>query len=323
MQSKSFQLEQTVPGSFFFQGIAGGLLSGFICLLTIGLWVKEDSPSDWVIPLTPVYMIMGAIVGVVQATLIWGAYRITGLQLRVLTRVAATTICIALISAFIYYKQGITNNTQFATGVGIWWLAALPVALLVGSLVKPWEFFTFGSLATSNGTSIRSRSVLATLGTLPLRLLSIFAIVVWILTFACLRYIKIDVVDRRLLFAAPLLYFAASTYLTFRSPRKRLLLVIGILLNVPTAFLFYLSHEISFSRDSFGEEIPWLVQMSGMFLIAWAIFLVARMCAGLRTRTVPVRAPVVFYPHTESDHHCLGSRFSEWHQQVALTARSN
>ena len=316
MQSKSFQLEQTVPGSFFFQGLAGGTLGGFILVLLVGLWVQDLHPG-WAMPLTALYMMMGAVVGAVKATLIWGAYRITGFQIRVLARVVFMTICIALISGFIYYKAGITNNVDFAIGVGIAWFAVLPVALLVGSRVKPWELFTFGSMATSNGARMGSRSVLATLGTLPLRLLSIYASVVWILTFLCVRYVQSTVIGDDRLFTVPLFYLLVSTYLTFRSPRKLVLLAIGILLNVPTAFLFYSSYQINFKDEWWGEEIPWLVNMSGEFLVVWVIFLVARMCVGLRTRTVPVRPPVVFYPHKESDHHCLGSRFSEWHERVA------
>lgn len=313
METKSFQLEQTVPGSFFLQGLAGGALSGFIFVLLVGLLVQDLHPG-WAIPLTPVYMMMGAVVGAVKAASIWGAYRITGLQIRVLARVVFMTICIALLSGFIYYKTADPDNVDFAIGVGIAWFAVLPVAILVGSQMKPWEFFTFGSIATSHGTRIGSRSVLATLGTLPLRLLSIYASVVWILTFVCERYIKSTAIGDDKLFTVPLVYLLVSTYLTFRSPRKLFLLVVGILLNVPTAFLFYSSYQINFKDDWWGEEIPWLANMSGMFLIAWVIFLVARMCVGLRTRTVPVRAPVVFYPHKESEHHCLGSRFSEWHE---------
>jgi hypothetical protein len=317
MQSKSFQLEQTVPGTFFFQGLAGGTLGSFIFVVMIALLVQEQPRANWVIPLTPVYMILGAVVGVVLAALLWGTYRITGLQIRALTRVAVTTILIGLISGFIYYKANITDNVDFAIGVAIAWFTLMPVALLVGSRVKPWEFFTFGSIATSNGNRIGSRSVPATLGTLTLRFLSIYAAVVWILTFVCVRYVQTPFIATELLFTVPLLYFLVTTYLTFRSPRKLVLLLTGIGLNLPTAFLFYMSHQINFKDELWGEEIPWLVNMSGKFLIAWVIFLVARMCVGLRTRTVPVRAPVVFYPHKESDHHCLGSRFSEWHEHVA------
>jgi hypothetical protein len=285
-------------------------------VLLVGLLVRDLHPG-WAIPLTPVYMMMGAVVGAVQATLIWGAYRITGLQVRVLARVVFMTICVALLSGYIYYKSGETDDVDFGIGVGIGWFAVLPVALLVGSQVKPWELFTFGSMATSNGTRIGSRSVLATLGTLPLRILSIYASVVWILTFLCERYIKSTAIEDDKLFTVPLVYLLLSTYLTFRSPRKLFLLVIGILLNVPTAFLFHSSYQINFKDDWWGEEIPWLVNMTGEFLIAWVIFLVARMCVGLRRRTVPLRPPVVFYPQKESDHHCLGSRFSEWHEHLA------
>lgn len=314
MRTKSFQLEQTVPGSFFFQGLAGGMLSGFIFALTIPFWAQNRLHPSWVISLTLFYMTIGAVVGVVKATFMWGAYRITGFQIRVLTRVAATTICIVVIGGLIYYKAGITDNEQFAIGVAIAWLSALPVSLLVGSRVKPWEFFTFGSIAASNGTRIGSRSVLATLGTLPLRFLSIFGLVVWSLTFVCMRFTETDVIGDELLITVPIIYLLVSTYLTFRSPRKLFLLVIGILINVPTAFLFYLSYEINFKDDRYGEEIPMAVNMTGEFLLAWVLFLVARLCVGLRTRTMPVRPPVVFYPHKESEHHCLGSRFSEWHE---------
>ena len=129
MRTKSFQLEETVPGSFFFQGLAGGMLGGFIFVATMALWVQENPPSNWVIPLTPIYMLMGAIVGVVKAAFMWGVYRITRLQIRVMARVLATTICIGLFAGFIYYKAGVTDDVLFATGVAVAWLTALPVAL--------------------------------------------------------------------------------------------------------------------------------------------------------------------------------------------------
>ena len=317
MQSKSFQLEQTVPGSFFFQGVAGGLLSGFVFVVTLALLIQERPPANWVIPLTPVYMVMFAIVGVLKATAMWGAYRITGLQIRASTRVLATTICIASVAGFIYIKSGVTDEVLFAKGVTVAWLTALPVALLVGSRVKPWEFFTLGSIATSNRKRIGSRSVLASLGTLPLRFLSIYGLGVWSLTFICKREFYTSVVDDRLLFAVPFAYLLVSTYVSFRSPRKLFLLVMGTLMNIPVAYMFYISHEISFRYEWWAENIPRVNTISGMFLIAWVIFLVARMCVGLRRRTAPVRPPVVFYPHKELDHHCLGSRFSEWHERVA------
>ncbi|HEU4508018.1 MAG TPA: hypothetical protein VFR78_07270 [Pyrinomonadaceae bacterium] len=318
MKGKSFQLEQTVPGSFFFQGLAGGILSGYVFSATLALLVQDDPQANWMIPFTPIYMVMGAIVGVVKAAAMWGAYRITGLQIRVAARVAATTILVGGVSGFIYYKAGVIDDVLFAKGVTVTWLTALPVALLVGSRVKPWEFFTFGSIKASSGDRIGSKSVLASFGTLPLRFLSIYALGVWILVFICKDEFHTSMVDVRLLFAVPFVYLLVSTYVSFRSPRKLVLLVMGILMNIPAVYVFDISQEISFRDEWWSEYIPDVTTMAGMFVIAWVLFLVSRMCVGLRTRTAPAQRPaVVFYPHTESDHHCLGSRFSEWHERVA------
>ena len=49
-----------------------------------------------------------------------------------------------------------------------------PVALLFGSRVKPWELFTFGSIAVGEvNHRSGSKSILGTLGSLPLRFLGI------------------------------------------------------------------------------------------------------------------------------------------------------
>jgi hypothetical protein len=61
----SFQLEETVPGTFFFQGIAGGMLAGLLLIVGHALWATYPN-RDWVIPLTPVYMVMLSIIGIVQ-----------------------------------------------------------------------------------------------------------------------------------------------------------------------------------------------------------------------------------------------------------------
>ena len=48
--------------------------------------------------------------------------------------------------------------------------------------------------------------MLATLGTLPVRFLSIYALVVGILTFVCVRHIKTTVIGDDILFTVPLFY---------------------------------------------------------------------------------------------------------------------
>lgn len=315
MRTKSFELEQTVPGAFFFQGLAGGMLAGFICVLAQVLGTEKPIP-EWVLPFTPVYMIMGAIVGVFPATLLWGAYRITRIQLRVPARVALTTVLIALGAWFVGYKAGMEYEVHFAIGVGIAWLTALPVALLTGSRVKPWEFFTFGSIAIDGyGNRWRSNSLWATFGTLPLRFLSLFGLGYWTITFACKREDELDVFKLLVYYGIPVMYLVLTAYVSFRSPRKLVLLLIALLINVPVGFGASISNTINPENFSWGKDALTIINSCSAFLIAWTIFLAARL--SVRTRVRSSSHAVLPKGSNEPDHQCLGSRFLKWHERAA------
>lgn len=331
MKSKSFELEKTVPGAFFFQGLAGGMLAGFICIVALVLWANQPN-LRWVLPFTPFYMIAGATAGAFQATLLWGAYRITGIQLRAPARVALTTVLVGLGAWFVRYYAGIEYNVEFAIGVGISWLTASPVALLVGSRVKPWEFFTFGSIAIDgHGNRWRSNSVLATFGTLPLRFLSLFALVYSTITFACKRQdgpslYEPDVWDRFLfapnlfevaVYGIPLIYLVLNTYLTFRSPRKLVLLFIALLINIPVGFGAFIASTITIDPENFswGEDVLTIINSCSAFLVTWTVFLAARL--SVRTKVGLNFNNVLPKRNNELEHHCLGSRFLEWREHAA------
>ena len=331
MKSKSFELEKTVPGAFFFQGLAGGMLGGFLGTAALVLWADHPNPR-WVLLFTPFYMITGAAVGAFQVTLLWGAYRITGFQLRAPVRVALTTILVGLGAWFVRYHAEIEYNVEFAIGAGIAWLTALPAALLVGSHVKPWEFFTFGSIAIDGyGNRWRSNSVLATLGTLPLRFLSLFALVYSTITFACKRQdgpnlYEPDVWDRYVfapdlfevaVYVIPLIYLLLNTYLTFRSPRKLVLLFIALLINIPVGFGAFIASTITIDPENFswGEDVLTITNSCIAFLVTWTVFLAARL--SVRTKVGLNFKNVLPKRSNEPDHQCLGSRFLEWHERAA------
>lgn len=318
----SFQLEETVPGTFFFQGIAGGMLAGFLLMVGGVLWT--DHPNDWVFPLTPVYMVMLSIVGVVQATLIWGTYRLTRIQLRFPARVAVTTFFIGLTAFLIALKQKNVDEMHFVIGAGVAFLTLLPVTLLVGSSVKPWELFTFGSIANDGNGRSGSRSVLATLGTLPLRFASILALGYWMLTHAYKRELKVDTymhpeitVEMAIVLAIPAIYLLYSIYVSFRSPRKIILLVSGLMMNIPVFFIAFYSGSV-YVGNNWPSEAFLMIKMScPAFLVAWGIFLASRL--SVRTSNIvgifPSNALQSELPH--SGHHCLGSRFLEWQEHNA------
>ena len=326
-----FQLEQTVPGTFFFQGLAGGLLAGFLLIVGFTLW--NDHPHrDWLMFLAPFYMVMVGTIGVVQATLIWGTYRLTRIQLRVPARVAITIFCIGLVDFLIALKQENVNERNFAIGAGVTFLIFLPVALLVGSSIKPWELFTFGSIANGkNAKRSGSRSVLATFGTLPLRFMSILSLGFWILTNACERehevekykvvytFPEIDV-SMALVLGIPVIYLLFSIYVSFRSPRKIVLLISGLAINIPLVFIaFYssYSHVIYIEGNWWSEAFFTIKSACTWFLIAWGIFLASRL--SVRLNNIVDVAPVNALQSElrNQTHHCLGSRFLEWQERNA------
>ena len=315
MRTKSFELEQTVPGAFFFQGVAGGMLAGFVCILSLVLRTEPPEPV-LVLAFTLLYLMMGATVGVFLATLLWGAHRITRIQLRAPARVAVTTVLVALGAWFVQYKAGLAVDRPFAIGVGIAWFTALPVALLVGSRVKPWQLFTFGSIAIDGyGNRWRSNSLWATFGTLPLRFLSLFALVCWILLFACKRQDERDVVELVVTYGGPLIYLLLTVYVSFRSPRKLVLLFIGLLLNVPVGFGAYISNTIDPKDSPWVEDVSTIINFCSAFLIVWTVFLAARL--SVRTKLRSNFDAVVAQCSNEPDHQCLGSRFVEWRERAA------
>jgi hypothetical protein len=332
--NRPFQLEQTVPGTFFFQGLAGGLLAGFLLIVGITLW--DDHPShDWLIFLTPFYMIMVSIIGVVQAALIWGTYRLTRIQLRAPARVAIKIFCIGLVAFLIALKQENVNETNFAIGAGVAFLTLLPVALLVGSSIKPWELFTFGSIANGkNAKRSGSRSVLATFGTLPLRFMSILALGFWIVTNACEReptevydarwgrayaFPEIDI-SMALVLGLPVIYLLFSNHVSFRSPRKIVLLISGLAINIPLVFIALYSNysNVIYIEGNWWSEAFFMIKPAcTWFLIAWGLFLAARLSVRLNNIVQVAPVSVLQSELRNQAHHCLGSRFLESQERNA------
>lgn len=311
-RNRSFQLEETLHGTFLLQGWFGGILTGFV--YTTALCVLE-----------PPYYLFDALVGalsfialtnmlgVMKSILMWTPYRFKKFQPRAVTRVVLTSIATGVF-AFVtgrLYSDDINNW-------GVWMivlvLGGMPTAILVGSNVKPWHLFTFGSIA---GKSVRTRW--GTIGTLPLRFMSLLALAVWLLYLAV--QLGRDQWSWRLswFFVLPAIYLFFSAAVTFRSPRKLLLLIIGVCVNIPVAIVAAFPHAIR--PEVFQEsDVSLAIRViGGMFLFAWAIFLLARLTVRTqRTFLLTGRNEVLLRGLSERDHECLGSRFSQWHESEVL-----
>ena len=316
-ENRAFQLEATYPGIFLLQGWLGGILGGYMTMLSICLLNDSMDPLAAVLWM-PLLVIPGSILAVVKATILWAGYRLTGIQLGAAGRVVASAIVVGLLALFTAFQFEIVDQNYLRAWVGTLVVASLPTALLVGSLVKPWELCTFGSMAVAaTDERVGSKSVLTTLGTLPLRFLSLGGLAVWILTVACQRDIETIRLEVVAALSVSLIYLLFSTYVTFRSPRKTILLVAGLVVNLPVAGLAVLAYLNDPSDDFLPEMLVAVGVICTTFLVGWVLFLAARMSVPTHRIFRADLNAALLRAFDQHDHECLGSRFLEWRESEA------
>ena len=305
MQTKhrSFQLEKTYLGAFILQGWFGGLVTGFVYLVI--LVANCDKPELYEAAVVWFWLsVLGIMLGLVKSTIMWGAYRLTKIQTRAVTRVVLTSLCTGLFAFATGLYLGGARKNDLIAWVSTLVAGGLPTAILVGSSIKPWELFTFGSIATRVGRS-GSRNVLATLATLPLRFISIVGMACWILYVDCERRLNNWTSNTLLLSLLPLAYLLLSAYLTFRSPEKFVLFVIALVANIPLGIIVFSHYVITPEAYWLSDAPPYTGAICMSFLTAWMVCLVGRLSVRMDRMALPV------------GHHCLGSRFIEWQEQHA------
>jgi hypothetical protein len=307
----SFQLEKKLPGIFLLQGCFGGMAGGLVYTAAICLSVPRFEFMDAVV-IAAYLVIAGSVAGLCKSIIMWAPYILTKVQIRPTARVLITSIGSGVVALLLALKFGYGFERPNDTAKWVLALIAggLPTAILVGSRVKPWELFTFGSIAVGDsltGGRVGSKSVLATLATLPLRLLSLLCLALWILAGACEYDPNQGVIGPAIVFFIPFIYLLYTAYVTFKSPHRVLLLVSCIALNLPVGLITCYAYIIAPGSYLFTEALPYVCGIGSAFLIAWAIFLVARL-------NVPIPKIIA---NSDSDHHCLGSRFMEWQENHA------
>lgn len=291
------------------------MLTGFIYMEAIAFSVSiEQFPFEFVAALAIPMMLTGGILGAVKATILWGTFHLTGARIGPAARVLISSVLATMFAVLVGSKLRFTSETAFLLWVALMIASGLPTALLVGSRVNPWQLFMFGRIATGHRKA-RSQSVVATLCTLPLRFLSIAAI---LLTLLWILYVRLwnhqSVID--LIF--PVFYLASSVYLTFRSPAKPVLLITGLALNAPLVLVNWLAFRNSQAVYLIGRHVLEEGIFCKVFLVAWAIFLVARLSVQVKEYAPELAlSSVLTRLPSQAGNHCLGSRFLDWHDRVA------
>jgi len=320
MKQVPFQLEKDFPGTFLIQGVLGGVLGGFLSALIAAIAWRETYISA-ILELTFLTVFTGGIIGMIKATVMWGVYRLAGIQLRALARVTATSIIASLFIAVIGLRYEFDET--FLPGCLVWALSVgIPVALLVGSRIKPWEIFTFGSIAVGDAFDQRSgsRSILRTLCIFPLRFLSIGTLALWLLYLASQTkgiHLPGQILGGFLIFVIVGAYPFFSAYVTFRSPRKTVLLACGVILNIPIAFIGLFYYGLYDKAYWLGEAPLIISAFCGLFVAAWLIFLVARLSVRINPAPSPTISNKSIADAPNLGHECLGSRFVAWQHHEA------
>ncbi len=310
-----FQLEQTVPGAFLIQGFTGGALAGY--LFTVFLILINPHPRNIDVAIyLPFVMSVFGVLGLSTAIPVWAIHRLTEIRMRAPVRiVVSTVISTALLSLLFYLAGEITLYVVRGAAISSF-LLWLPAALLAGSRVKPWYFFAWWSIAVQQHgftTRLSSTNVPAIIGVLPLRLLSVLGLAFWIFATAAIWPISKASVTQGILFGlVPIAYFAASTYLTFRSPRKLVLLVLGLLINLPIIYLSFVGPHLDWNIYWTYQTSAVVVGLCTISLLAWTALVATRFLVNLND-FLPSRAFIGLL----KQHRCLGSRFTEWQERTA------
>ena len=321
MRTKSlpFQLEQTTRGAFLLQGLGGGMVMGFVGTL-LSMFAFPGNLNFFLLFYVPQIMGVGGVIGLIAATLLWAIYRFTRLPMRLPVRISVSTFASTLLVSFVGYLLEARDPWLLAIFAGWSFVLSLPVALFVGSQLRPWEIFTYWRVTFwQNGIKERlsSSGILAIGGVLPLRLLSLSVFGCWTLFSAAIWSVdKTDVTDAITLMLGPIIYLAMSAYLTFSSPGKFVLLAIGLFINLPISYLVFFGHTIF--PEYWKWEVPTILAIADtIFLSAWVAFVATRFIVNARHFLPEVRASSNSRVDTNQEHHCLGSRFLEWREHAA------
>ena len=304
----SFELEETSPGTFLLQGLLGGVVSGLVYTVALCLW---EPPRKFINVLiwAPFISVFAGILGVLKSILMWIPYRFAKVQPGAVTRVGLTSIATSIFAVSIALLFNYRDPNKLTAWVNTLLVGGLPTAILVGSNVKPWELFAFGSIDEQ-----RLRSVWGALGTLPLRFLSLLVFALWTLYVVCWISVEKWWANAAILvFLPPAFYLLVSAYLTFKSPHKVVLFVIGLVLNLPVGIVVRISYEVVPYRTF--ETPLYVFTISTSLLIAWLVFLIARLSVRTSNAPLSILAPDATTRAGEVEHHCLGSRFMGWQER--------
>lgn len=271
--------------TFLSQGAVGGAVAYFL-LAVFSLISYPNYYNYLFLSALPMFLGYGSAFGSSTAVFVWlpGVFlqRRLGFVARAVISMTAMPLLAAALAYLTNELEG--NPRSLAWLIGIFCGTGVPVALITGSRVSPWRMIFLGS-----GPRV-SRHNFGSWLSIPfgflLRVANVFCLLEALMTLAVwISYRRSDgfvfpAREHLPVIVLAVLFFAISTYLSFRSPRKFFLLPIAILLNLPLAvWLVNLTRVGTLDSNFLGY--PCLVLIS-----LWALYTLGRMIAPESARGV-------------------------------------
>ena len=315
MRNDDKKIDESMPAviSFLFQCFAAAVLATCLGILSV-LITGWDSDIYLLIVFLPVFTLLSVPITV----FIGGFLRLVApISTRLPGRLAVGLMVAYAIS---WCFDSMSLPKQFLSPIEFAICFGTPTALLVGSEIRPWRIFTFGTVTIYEGRRMfreTSSNVFALLGSLPLRLLNIYLLILIILIEATLaRDFYRDFRREKVWFIGiaiaifVICYLVSGIYLSYRTPRTAFLASLVILLNAPEiALALWL-----YSKKNTGIDGPFFLGAAVIlmvYLMLWGLCLVSRIVAArLIQRKIRLEQFALL-----NEHHCLGERMAFWQQE--------
>jgi len=264
--------------TFLSQGAVGGMVGYF---LTVAFYIALQ-PSGYSFVfffVLPLILFFGAVLGAITASFVWLPAkllnRMPGFVMRSAIVLGITTLLGVALSYWINELPSEQGSLLEKFGFVSAWV--LPIVLMTGSGIRPCHLIFLGArprskrhifgswLAFPAGALLRVASIFALFESLA-------ALAIWI-SSRTWEGVDLPASERLPEITLAVSYFAASTYLSIRTPRKLLLLPTAILLNVPLALLIVSQQRIATPYSEF------LVYSFAGFIGLWAVYTLGRLIA--------------------------------------------
>ena len=268
--------------TYLSQGAAGGMIGFFLVAVFIVALHPAGYYSFLYLVVLPAQLAFGAIWGSITGGFAWLLAKLLKRRPGFAARSAIVFGITSLLSVAVSYWTSESTGEpdqqwSLLLVIGLVCALDLPIVLMTGSRIRPGHLIFLGAGLRNKRNNVGSWLAFP-VGAL-LRVASIFALFESVLVLVILiselssEWFGPMVREHLPEVALAVVYFAASTYLSIRTPSKFVLLPAALLLNVPLAFLIVSPQQ---SGSSYSE---YLVYFFAAFIGLWAIYTLGRLIA--------------------------------------------